>query len=236
MGVIDMAFAPSYSYPDVSPAYSDFANPLGLLALLSTGLGIGSTIYNPLQSSAEADRFLRQARQPLDPSSYLRAITKAEEAAMQRTIKGDLVTRGVPLDSAYATGLIAELMAKDARGRLADAYGIAAGQQGNVLGAYRSRLEERAQRRPMGDVSALPSYLQAMMMARQRQAIEQRQGTQQTQFMDMLRRLTGGDTSEMGLYNDIDRPTPATANSFQGDVMTPSEEQYGNLDYTAVDY
>ena len=211
-------------YDELAP----LGTPMGLLALLSTGAGIGSNIYEGQRARGDYEKTLRAMQQPLDPNQYYTPMTAMEHAALTRSIKGDLASRNVPMDGAYTTALTSELLAKNETQRWLAALQAAQAQRSGLLGAY----QMRPQTRGMGDISALPAYLQMMNLQRQRQGYEAQNTAQQQEWMNFLKTLYGGAGGAQGSGMDLYNASPAMGN-FQGDILSPTETFVPDYSYPA---
>lgn len=208
--------------------YNTFANPLGILSLLSTGLGVGTGVLNQNQANADYRALLKQAQTPFNSDQYYVPISDAQRAAMERALKANLALRGVPLDSMIASGAVSELMGRNELDRRRMAYELASRQQQNILGAMSGRQPRPA----MGDVSALGNYLSMLKLMQTRQSETANQASQWERLMTIL----GGNKSaaENTLYNNYNYATPAVYGDFQGDVPGYTEDY--TTDYTNTEY
>lgn len=84
----------------------------GIMSLLSTGLGAFSQVRSGRESSKQRERLYNLSRAPLDVAGIYTPMSEAERKAHERQIHAELAVRGVPRDSAYATALASEIMAK----------------------------------------------------------------------------------------------------------------------------
>ena len=207
---------------------ASLASPMGLMALFGTAAGVGSNIYEGQRGRSDYNRAIQDARAPLDPTPYYSQMTNAESAALKRAIQGDLASRSVPMDGAYTTALTAELLAKNETQRMLAALNAAAAQRQSLMGAY----QMRPQARPMGDISALPAYLQMMNLQRQRQGYEAQNTAQQQEWMNFLKTLYGGAGGAQGSGMDLYNASPAMGN-FQGDILSPTETFVPDYSYPA---
>lgn len=133
--------------------WESFGNPLGWLAALSE-LGAGFSAYSGYRQQqkayqrqreqmaqlvAESQRqrgeLTRAAQAPITAEPYYAPMTEAERRALERQIKAELITRGLPPDSSYTSALTAELMAKTESDRYLRSLDLAGGQRRDVLRA-----------------------------------------------------------------------------------------------------
>lgn len=107
----------------------------GIMSLLSTGLGTYSQIRSGRETSKQRERLLNLSRAPLDIAGIYKPMSEAERKAHERQIHAELVVRGVPRDSAYATALASEIMAKTESQRYEAATKAALGQRSEEIRA-----------------------------------------------------------------------------------------------------
>lgn len=177
--------------------WNPLSNPLEWLVGLSE---LGS-FYGRHQQQREADRayqrqradyqrrmeslaeMSRVAREPISAEPYYKAMTDVERAATERQIKADLVSRNIPLDSAYATALAAERMGATETDRYRSALDVGRGHRGQVLGALGQQAgfpysPERARMPSLGiPGAALRHYMLLKAIGRAREPERGRQAT-----------------------------------------------------------
>jgi hypothetical protein len=91
-----------------------FSNPEFDLALggsILGGIGQFSNMQQSNQQQKTAQQAAQVANQPIDPYQFYTPMSEAYKQQLLQTLKADLVKRGVPLDSSYASGYLAEKMA-----------------------------------------------------------------------------------------------------------------------------
>lgn len=185
--IVNRAFAPSGNRG--GGMMGDMMTPTGLLSLLSSGMGIGTSLYNSSQANSAANKYMNQAKKPFNIDQYNQPMSQLEEAALRRELTSQLTQRGVPLDSAVASGWIAEMMAKTKNERFMQAAQLAERQQANMLNAYGLNAQIAGSKQPAGDTSAVANYLQQMMAQRARLAEEQRTRQWMTELLQLYKQM-----------------------------------------------
>ena len=133
-----------------------YSDPIqGIMGLLSTGLGAYSQVRSGREASKQRERLYNLSRAPLRTTEHYTQMTETERKAFERQIHAELTVRGIPRDSAYATALTSELMAKRESERLANAQQVALGQRGEAINAITGMPAYPAG----GDVGAFGKFL-----------------------------------------------------------------------------
>lgn len=107
----------------------------GILSLLSTGLGAFSQVRAGRETAKQRERLSTLSSAPLRTAEIFQPMTEAERKALERQIHAELEVRGIPRDSAYATALASELIAKTETDRYQAALQAAIGQRGTAINA-----------------------------------------------------------------------------------------------------
>jgi len=199
-------------------------DPRVVPAVLGTGMGIYGMAQNAIQQN-QLKNYVKGMQQPLQTDNYYQPISAAEQQARMRAIRADLAARGIPLDSAYATNLIAEQMAMTESQRLQQAYQQAASARGLASGALAMYPQGNMQSAMQGFMS-LPNWLAAR---KKEEAIQDQPGPaytgsfmqpqgQQPSFgvggLDTSKLYTQGwdvpyraDTRNLGMESDFSNPS-----------------------------
>lgn len=195
-----------------TPYQGIFSDPRAYLGAAGTLGGMYSN-YQARNAQQEAmKKYIQATRQPVS-NNYYNPMSDAEAAARNRAIKADLVTRGIPLDSAYATHLTAEGMAGTESQRFKDSMQYAQSDRQRQLEA----LGSRAGMQPAQvSTDAFGNYLNTLGMQNQQQ-----------KTMDQMRQIfsRGGqqpqqpgavDTGNLGM-NDRNLQLGSMGNSLGAD-------------------
>ncbi len=206
-------------------------NALGWLSLLGTGAGVGSQVYGAVQQHNAAEDLKRAANRQINPYEFYNQMSEAERQAMQRQIKADMATRGIPFDSGYATGLTAEIMAGRESDRFNNALNASLANRQMQLGAFGDRGRLMQGMPQVGDQNALGNYMQwrAARMGRQSgqgQTLGAQGGSNSGSAAQPSATMNWGDTTQEGWSN------PGSTYSFgrgAGNInpYAGSEDMYG---------
>lgn len=179
----------------------------------STLAGLISQIYGQNAQKQAMDKYVRQARQPLDPSQYFQQATQAEMDQMKRMVGTGLAERGVQ-PGGYWDNQMMEAINKDTTQRWNQATSTAENQKA----AYLQALMGRAGSKPtgFGDTSAIGKYMQYIMeqnarkqaAAKNQNAPPTQPGMADTSFMDTPYNLKLGAG---GMNLGSEPSTPSTA-------------------------
>jgi len=151
-----MAAGIGQALTSLSGGIQKYAKPIGgILSAATTGLGAYSQYRSGRETAKQRERLYGLARAPLRTAEHYTQMTEAERKAFERQIHAELRVRGIPRDSAYATALTSELMAKRESERLANAQQVALGQRGEAIRAVQGMPGYPAG----GDVGALGKFL-----------------------------------------------------------------------------
>lgn len=123
-----------------NPLNWNFTDALAALSVLGALGGTGFGIANQLAAQRDQRRFERRMRElstaPLDWQAFETPMNELERAELERSLKADFAARGVPLDSATTSDLVAQRMAETAGGRRGAAMDRALGYRQSQLSGY----------------------------------------------------------------------------------------------------
>lgn len=109
------------------------------IALGSTALGmagLGSGIYDSFRNRGYENQARKQLTGDLDIDKFYRPMTDIESRMLRNSMAAELAARGLPADSAYTTGAIAESQAKSNVDRYNTAAQLAIQDRNSKLAGY----------------------------------------------------------------------------------------------------
>lgn len=151
-----------------SPYSGVFSDPRTYISGAGSIMGMISN-YQKQQAQQEAmKRYIKASQQPVTPQ--YQPMSDMESAARNRAIKADLVSRGIPLDSSYATNLTAEGMAGHETDRWKFAMQQANSQRDQMLRALGAKA---GQQYAPSSTGAFGDYLSTLNMENQQKKTRQ---------------------------------------------------------------
>lgn len=125
--------------PQEQPEYGGGLDWGKIGAAGSAGLGTFGLISNALEANRRKkmqEQYFKAASTPADPNQFYRPMTDIEQRMLRNALAAELQGRSVPMDSAYASGSIAESMAKTEGDRFLNAAKLAEAAKQNQLAGY----------------------------------------------------------------------------------------------------
>lgn len=211
---------------------------LGLGALGTAGAGISDIVNMSRQSRAQdqMNKMQRQraaeyqdlSRQPINWQAAYQPITDLQSQAMTRGLKADMATRGVPMDSAWASNMVAQNLGEQANQRQMQAFNQASGQRQQQLQELGSRpMPQMPYNAPrMGDYGA---FAQAYQGNRMNQLVNQQNQQRQQFHGDYMKLMQGlNNPGQAQMQNLQGMPQQSPYNQWGGSPQLGATNMFGN--------
>lgn len=145
---------------DSGPYAGSMANPMGWLAALGTGAGIGGNIYSAVQGNKDANYLNQVAKQQPNWQAYYQPISDQASTAMRNALMKLYIGRGLSPDSGAINSLVGQGMAQQEQDNIYKAMELAQRHQMGMIDAAKANVGGRGTiASQLGNVSALPNYL-----------------------------------------------------------------------------